>query len=171
MNVWEDRKSKDAKLRKIYSEMRDCMRKIKDQIDSEETLESYISLLIRFIRGRSSLMDVDHFASKILPQAVKADHEKLFTHLLDGAQVPIGKKAMEDADRKREQAIPTESFITVYLFLMGARHGFEEMPPESGELIVEAIKFHVKGIIEDAVKVRLPYLVSPSGSLRLNTTT
>ncbi|GMR62558.1 hypothetical protein PMAYCL1PPCAC_32753, partial [Pristionchus mayeri] len=170
MSDWEDPKSREAKRRKIYAEMRDSMAKIKDHIDGEETLESYVALLTRFIRGRSSLLEVDEFASLRLPAGVRPAHEKLFTHLLDGAQVRIGKWAT-DAASKREHSMPTESFITIYLFLMGAKRGLTEVHPDSGQLIKDALTFHVKGIIEDAVKMRLPFLVSPSGMLRLNTTT
>ncbi|GMR34145.1 hypothetical protein PMAYCL1PPCAC_04340, partial [Pristionchus mayeri] len=172
MSYWEDRKSKEAKRGKIYAEMRDSMATIKEHIENEEILESYMALLIRFIHGRSSLIEMDKFASESLPAEVRSAHDKLFTHLLDGAQVPIGKKAeKEEAGKKREYSMPTESFITLYLFLMGARHGLQEVHPDSGQIIKEALTFHVKGIIEDAVKLILPYLVTPAGMVRLNTAT
>lgn len=50
---------------------------------------SYVSLLTRFIRGRSSLLEMDEFACANIPDEVRAAHEKLFTHLLDGAKVSI----------------------------------------------------------------------------------
>ncbi|GMT33371.1 hypothetical protein PFISCL1PPCAC_24668, partial [Pristionchus fissidentatus] len=172
MNDWEDVESKKAKRRKIYAEMRDCMKMIKDRVDDEQTIKNYIFLLTRFIRGRSSLMEIDEFATKNLPMKVRESHETLFTHLLDGSQVPIGKAAMEEkTGKKKEHVIPSESLITVHLYLMGAVEGINEIDEDSGTIIRDALNFHLKGIIEDAVKVRLPYLVSPSGSLRLNTTT
>ncbi|KAF8383238.1 hypothetical protein PRIPAC_72380 [Pristionchus pacificus] len=171
MNDWENRESKAAKRRTIYEEMRECMRKIKEKVESEETIDSYVSLLTQFIRGRSSLLEMDEFACANIPEEVRAAHEKLFTHLLDGAKVPIGQKAMEEAARRREKAVPNELAITVYLYLMAARYGIEEVHPDSGERILDGIRYHIKGIIEDAVKARLPYLVSPAGSIRLNTAT
>lgn len=42
-------------------------------------------------------------------------------------QVPIGQKAMEEAARRREKAVPNELAITVYLYLMAARYGIEEV--------------------------------------------
>lgn len=43
MNDWEDRDSKAAKRRTIYEEMRESMRKIKEKVESEETIDRWVA--------------------------------------------------------------------------------------------------------------------------------